>query len=235
MGDRMGTKLPEFDTFWKQGYVLFDVAEKDRNFVAFEDFRKDPKANALSTESGLIQLFSPKIASYGYKDCLGHPAYLPPTEGVNTKTKDTPLALMACKSRYRMHSQLDGTTSHNFANIEDREPCWINPKDAKDRGIVSGDVVQVKNRRGTILAGAYVTDRVQPGVVVVHHGAWFAPMNVNGERIDVHGNSNTLTMDEPTSSLACGNIASTALVEVTKWKGDLPRVYVYEQPETVRA
>lgn len=235
MSDRMGTKLPEFDTFWQQGYVLFDVAEKDRNFVAFEAFRKDPKANALSTESGLIQLFSPKIASYGYKDCLGHPAYLPPTEGVNTKTKDTPLALMTCKSRYRMHSQLDGTTSHNFANIEDREPCWINPKDAKDRGIVSGDVVQVKNRRGTILAGAYVTDRVQPGVVVVHHGAWFAPMNVNGERIDVHGNSNTLTMDEPTSSLACGNIASTALVEVTKWKGDLPRVYVYEQPETVRA
>ena len=38
-----------------------------------------------------------------------------------------------------MHSQLDGTTSHHFANIEDREPCWINPTDAKTRGIESGD------------------------------------------------------------------------------------------------
>ena len=115
-----------------------------------------------------------------------------------------------------MHSQLDGTTSHHFANIEDREPCWINPTDAKTRGIESGDVVLVRNKRGALLAGAYVTDRVMPGVVVVHHGAWFAPMDINGRRIDVHGNSNTLTMDVPTSSLACGNIASTALVEVEK-------------------
>lgn len=132
-----------------------------------------------------------------------------------------------------MHSQLDGTTSHHFVNIEDREPCWINPTDAKTRGIESGDVVLVRNKRGALLAGAYVTDRVMPGVVVVHHGAWFAPMDINGRRIDVHGNSNTLTMDVPTSSLACGNIASTALVEVEKWKGELPRVYVYDQPERV--
>ena len=233
MGDRIGVALPDFDDFWKKGYFLFDVKEKDRNFVAFEDFSNDPKGHALSTESGLIQLFSPKIAGYGYKDCLGHPAYFVPSEGVNTKTKATPLALMACKSRYRMHSQLDGTTSHNFANIEDREPCWINPQDAEARGIKAGDVVLVSNKRGALLAGAYVTNRVMPGVVVVHHGAWFAPMDVNGRRIDVHGNSNTLTMDVPTSSLACGNIASTALVEVEKWKGDLPRVYVYEQPERV--
>lgn len=103
--------------------MLFDVREKDRKFVAFEDFRKDPKAHSLDTESGLIQLYSPKIAGYKYADCLGHPSYFVPSEGVNTKTQDTPLALMACKSRYRMHSQLDGTTSHHFANIEDREPC----------------------------------------------------------------------------------------------------------------
>lgn len=233
MGERIGVKLPNFEDFWKKGYVLFDVREKDRKFVAFEDFRKDPKAHSLDTESGLIQLYSPQIAGYKYADCLGHPSYFVPSEGVNTKTQDTPLALMACKSRYRMHSQLDGTTSHHFANIEDREPCWINPADAKTRGIESGDVVLVRNKRGALLAGAYVTDRVMPGVVVVHHGAWFAPMDVNGRRIDVHGNSNTLTMDVPTSSLACGNIASTALVEVEKWKGELPRVYVYDQPERV--
>ena len=235
MGERIGVKLPEFDDFWKKGYVLYDVRAKDRNFVAFEDFRKDPKANALTTESGLIQLYSPKIAGYGYKDCLGYPSYIEPTEGVNTRTKETPLALMACKSRYRMHSQLDGTMSHDFANIEKREPCWINPVDAKARGIANGDIVLVKNKRGAILAGAYVTERIMPGVVVVHHGAWYDPQKTHEGWIDVHGNSNTLTMDEPTSNLACGNIASTALVEVTKWKGDLPRVSVYDAPEEVRS
>ena len=57
MDEKNGVKLPTFDAFWKKGYVLFDVKEKDRNYVAYADFRKDPKANPLSTESGLIQLY----------------------------------------------------------------------------------------------------------------------------------------------------------------------------------
>ncbi len=235
MGARAGVKMPDFDAFWKKGYVLFDVKPADRQFVAFEKFRQDPKANSLSTESGLIQLFSPRIAGYGYKDCLGHPSFIEPTEGVNTKTAETPLALMACKSRYRMHSQLDGTVSHDFANIEGREPCWINPVDAKARGIKNGDVVLLKNRRGAAMAGAYVTERIIPGVVVLHHGAWYNPKQTKNGLVDVRGNSNTLTMDEPTSNLACGNVSSTALVEVEKWQGDLPRIDVYEQPEQTRA
>ncbi|MFR6359656.1 MAG: hypothetical protein ACLUNV_08585 [Sutterella wadsworthensis] len=75
MGRAGKIAMPDFDEFWKKGYVMFDVADKDRNYVAFEAFRKDPKANALSTESGLIQLYSPKIASYGYDDCKGHPCF----------------------------------------------------------------------------------------------------------------------------------------------------------------
>ena len=230
MGARMKVELPDFDTFWKQGYVMFDVRPEDRNYVCWDKFRADPKVNPMGSESGLIQLFSPKIHGYGYDDCKGHPTFFEPTEGVNNRTKEYPLALMTCKSRYRMHSQLDGTVSHNFANIEDREPCWINPVDAKARGISSGDVVLVKSKRGALLAGAYVTDRIMPGVIVVHHGAWFDPQNLAEGRIDVHGNSNTLTMDVPTSKLACGNIASTANVEVSKWTKELPRVTVYEQP-----
>ena len=132
-----------------------------------------------------------------------------------------------------MHSQLDGTVSHDFANIEDREPLWIHPEDAKARSIKNGDIVLVSNKRGEVLAGAYVTERVMKGVVVLHHGAWFDPQHVKGRRIDVHGNSNTLTMDEPTSKLACGNIASTANVEVSKWNGDIPPVSVYQAPKTV--
>ena len=229
-GKSMGTPLPSFEEFWQKGFHLNDVDEKDKNFVAFEKFRQDPKANALATESGKIQLFSEKIASYHYDDCLGHPAYFQPTEGVNNKTKETPLAYVACKSRYRLHSQLDGTSSRDFANIEGREPMWINPVDAKARGIQSGDVVLVENKRGRVLAGAYVTERIQPGVICIHHGAWYSPQKVHGHTIDVRGNSNTLTMDKPTSKLACGNIASTALVQVTKWTKELPHIEVYDAP-----
>ena len=249
-GDALGVAMPEFEEFWKKGCVLFDVKEKERHFVAFEDFRKDPKTHPLSTESGLIQLYSPKIAGYGYDDCLGHPAYFEPPEGVNTATKTTPLALMTVKSRRRLHSQLDGTlvfenrSGGGLAGIEDpasepvavdgREPLWIHPSDAEARGIRSGDLVLVANGRGRALAGAYVTDRVTKGVVVLRHGAWYAPVETEDGTLDVRGNSNTLTLDEPTSKLACGNIASTALVEVSKWTGERHDVYVFDPVEEAR-
>ena len=102
--------------------------------------------------------------------------------------------------------------------------------DAKSRGIENGDIVLVQSRRGAVLAGAYVTDRVIPGVVVVHHGAWYTPTMVKGRNIDVHGNSNTLTLNKPTSKLANGNIASTANVQVSKWTEELPPVYTMYEP-----
>lgn len=233
-GAQMGVKLPSFENFWKKGYFLYDVRPQERDYVAFANFRKDPKRNSLGTESGLIQIYSPKIASYGYKSCLGHPSYLEPTEGLNTPNKKYPLAYMACKSRYRMHSQLDGTSSHDFASILKREPIWINPENAKSLGIEDGDIVLVKNDRGALLAGAYVTDRIRKDTVVVHHGAWYEPVKMtDGTLLDIHGNSNTLTMDIPTSDLACGNVASSGLVSVTKYTGKLSEIKVWDQPETV--
>ena len=43
----------------------------------------------------------------------------------------------------------------------------VNPADAKARGIVTSDVVQVESRRGRIAATAFVTRSVQPGHVFV--------------------------------------------------------------------
>ena len=55
-------------------------------------------------------------------------------------------------------------------------------------------------------------------------------MKVNGREIDIHGNSNTLTLNKPTSKLANGNIASTANVQVSKWTGEVPVVYTWYEP-----
>ena len=92
-------------------------------------------------------------------------------------------------------------------------------------------MIRVSSLRGAILAGAFVTDSVRPGAVVVHHGGWFDPQKVEGEALDVHGSSTVLTPDDPASSLSCGNIASTALVQVSKWTGTAPEVKVFEPPE----
>ena len=107
---------------------------------------------------------------------------------------------------------------------------WIHPDNAAERGIQTGDVVLVRNDRGNVLAGAVVTDKVRKDVVLIRHGGWFEPQKqADGSTLDVHGNANTLTMDVPTSKLACGNVPSSVLVEVEKFQGVLPTVKIREE------
>lgn len=91
----------------------------------------------------------------------------------------------------------------------------------------------VQSRRGKVLVGALITERIIPGVVVLHHGAWYNPTQTAQGEVDVRGNSNTLVLDKPTSKLARGNLASTANVQVSLWKGAVPPVTVYNQPDRV--
>ncbi len=55
-----GVELPDFDTFWEQGYV--ELPPPAKPFVLFEDFQNDPEANPLQTPSGKVEIFSETIA-----------------------------------------------------------------------------------------------------------------------------------------------------------------------------
>ncbi|SQA96374.1 Dimethyl sulfoxide reductase DmsA precursor [Cedecea neteri] len=46
-----------------------------------------------------------------------------------------------------------------------RQEMWINPLDAKQRGIANGDEVRIFNGRGEVRINAKVTPRIIPGVV----------------------------------------------------------------------
>jgi len=94
------------------------------------------------------------------------------------------------------------------------EPLWIHPNDAATRKIQNGDVVAIYNERGTVLGGAYVTERIMPGVVYMDHGARYDPI-VPGE-IDRGGAINTITPHNLTSKNATGMVVSSFLVEVGK-------------------
>ncbi|MCD8340016.1 MAG: molybdopterin-dependent oxidoreductase [Burkholderiales bacterium] len=229
-----GNPMPAFEDFWKGGFVIFPVSEEAKHYNYFGDFRKNPVTNPLKTESGKIQLYSPKIASYKYEDCPPHPTWLEPTEWLGGQmAKQYPFALITAKSRYRLHSQLDSTASHNYADVEEREPCWIHPDSAKKLGIESGDILEVESKNGRVLAGAIVTDRVRPDVVVIRQGAWYAPEKP-GEvgSLDIHGCDNVLTTDIPSSKLSRGNCANSWLVKVKKYKGELRPIYVWQQPRS---
>ena len=93
-----------------------------------------------------------------------------------------------------------------------RQEVWINPIDAKARGINDGDMLKVWNDRGEIRVAAKVTERIMPGVVAMGQGSWYAP-DRNG--IDRGACMNTLTTQRP-SPLAKGNPQHSNLVEIAK-------------------
>ena len=216
-GEKTGTSLPTFDEFWKKGLVLYERNNDAKTFVPWEKFRKDPAANRLKTESGRIQLYSPLIASFGYEDCPGMPSFLPEKEA---KPEDA-LYYLSPKSSQRLHSQLDGVVRK--PGSQGRELCVINTADASRRGIREGEAVLLENSRGAAIFSALVTDDIMPGAVAVAHGAWCEPKMIGGRLIDNHGCANMLSVDEPTSSLSGGNIASGGWVRAAKWQGeDIP-------------
>ena len=42
--------LPEFDQFWRDGFI--ELPEPEEDYVLFEDFRRDPGVHKLATPSG---------------------------------------------------------------------------------------------------------------------------------------------------------------------------------------
>ena len=48
----------------------------------------------------------------------------------------------------------------------------MNASDARRLGIQNGDTIEVWNDRGKCVTPVYVTERLMPGVVVLHEGAW---------------------------------------------------------------
>jgi len=225
--------MPSFEEFWEKGYFRFDkVDEKKRYFTNYKKFRDDPVANPLKTPSGKIELYSPTIAKFGYKDFAPHAAWIEPFEWLGSeKAKKYPFSVTTPHSRYRLHSQLNNSVLRHFNEIAEREPVLINPKTAEARGIKMGDVVRVFNDRGEILCGAFVTEDVPQNVVIVSEGAWYDP-DVPGEKsLCLHGNLNVLTKDVPSSKMSQSNTAHTSLVEVEKFKGTPKRVRAFDAPK----
>ena len=230
---RRNIALPEFDEFWRQGFV--ELPEPEDEYVLMEEFRRDPDTHRLATPSGRIEIFSETVAGFGYDDCPGHPQWLEPAEWLGAAAaRAYPLHLLTSQPRGRLHSQMDPGPVSRRDKVAGRERLTINPADAAPRGIRSGDIVRVFNGRGACLAGAEVSDAVMPGVVVLPTGAWYDPLEPGTiGSLEVHGNPNVLTLDKGTSKLAQAPSAMSALVQVEKWQGTAPALRVLEPPPSV--
>ena len=231
---KMGIKFKEF---WEKGVVKYDIPDSARKFVRHEAFRKDPVNNALKTETGKIQIFSDKFASFGYKDFKGHPTWFEPAEWLGNKklASKYPLHLVSPHPTYRVHSQLDNTWVQNVHKVQGREPIRISPEDAKKFGVKDGEVVEVFNDRGALLAGVVVTNTIRPGVVAIEEGAWYSPEDASKKNTRCNsGQANLLTSSRPTSQMARATTANTCLVSIRK-AGTVKPNMAYQPPVIIGA
>jgi biotin/methionine sulfoxide reductase len=224
--------IPDFDRFWADGYL--EIPKGADEYVMFDKFRADPEQHKLTTPSGRIELYSEKIAGFGYDDCPPHATWIEPSEWHGAPVAEKyPLHLVSSQPRYKLHSQMDSGPISARGKINGREAVALHPDDAQRRGIKDGDVVRIHNGRGACLAGAIITDTLSPGVAKLSCGAWYDPAGAEDGALCAHGNANVLTHDRGTSKLSQGPSTGTNMVEIERWTGPLPPVRAFETPAIV--
>ncbi|WP_145530860.1 DmsA/YnfE/YnfF family dimethyl sulfoxide reductase [Yersinia alsatica] len=209
--------LPPFEQTNDKGIIDRIFADSSQ-YIALKEFRDDPLNNPLKTPSGKIEIYSEALAKLEKEWQLAPgdritavAEYCPTFEGVSDvdTLRTYPLQMTGFHIKGHTHSSY-----YNVAMLREAVPhqFWMNPIDAKARGLQQGDMVEIFNDRGRILIAVKITERVLPGVITVPQGAW---RNLNREGIDVGGCINTLTTLRP-SPLAKGNPQHTNLVEVKR-------------------
>ncbi|MGP8304683.1 trimethylamine-N-oxide reductase TorA [Vibrio sp. YIC-376] len=222
--------MPEFYEFWEKSVLDFG---EGKPWVRHADFRKDPELNPLGTPSGFIEITSRKIGRYGYEHCQEHPMWFEKSERSHggPGSDKYPFWLQSCHPDKRLHSQMCESEEFRATYaVQGREPVYINPVDAKAKGIKDGDLVRVFNGRGQLLAGAVLTDSYPRGVIRIEEGAWYGPLNEKEGAICTYGDPNTLTQDIGSSELAQATSANTCIVNFEKFTGKVPPVTSFGGP-----
>lgn len=185
-------ELPTYDEGVAMGAFTYDIAPSDE----VDPFILDPEANPLETATGKIQIYSPELAEFAETwelqtgDIITPvPVYFPGFDGPDDVTDEFPL--MICD--YHTKSTTHSTYAVNEA-LNEMTPLqvWINPLDAQAYGISDLDNVRLVSAQGEIRTQAKVTNRVIPGTLMYPQGGWHEA-DMNGDRVDHGGCSNTLT------------------------------------------
>jgi len=187
----------------------------------------------LQTPSGKFEFESQTLMRFDPNDKERLPicTYIPSWEGPDSKLYDTyKLQLVSPHAKYSFHTMGDGkdTTINDIDQHRmfiDGYRYWIfrmNPKDAAERGVRHGEVVEVYNDRGSVLCGLEVTERLPIGTVHSYEScADYQTIGVPGESTEMNGCINILTPKRFITKHAHGLAVNSCLVEVRKWEGGI--------------
>jgi molybdopterin guanine dinucleotide-containing S/N-oxide reductase-like protein len=243
-------KYISWEEYEKKGYYCFRTSDDWENDPpGLRKFYEDPENNPLGTPTGKLEFYSERLAKH-FPDDTERPPYPKWIERGEThderlsgeRAKKYPLLMMSNHPKWRMHAQCDDiswTREILTCKVKGQdgymyEPLWLNPATAVPRGIKNGDIVKAYNERGAVLCGAYVTERIMPGVAYVDHGArvdWIVP-----GKVDRGGAINLISPNAVTSKNCLGQATSGFLVEVEKvtmaqmeeWRTKYPEAFARE-------
>ena len=214
-----GVALPGFQQFWAEGFV--ELPPPERDFVLFEDFRRDPERHPLKTPSGRIEIVVRRHrAASTMTDCPPHPAWFAargmarqrhaPSAGRSIWSRISPAA--GCTARWTRDR------SRARQKIAGREPVRINPA---GRG-----AARHRRRRHACACSttaapaspaAVVDADVMPGVAVMATGAWFDPADGRGRARAARQSQRAHARHRHLSRWRRAPSALTALVEIERW------------------
>lgn len=241
-----------WDEFQEKGYYAAPTVENWEDAPhGFYPFYEDPEANPLGTPSGKLEFYSTALQHY-FPDDTSRPPYPHYIEHDDRlfeslqcdRAKDFPYLIVSNHPRWRVHANMDDVTW--FREIETckvkgpdgylYEPVWINPVDAEKKGgIKNGDVVKILNDRGWVLGGAYITERIKPGVIYQDHGARLDPIEVG--KADRGGANNLIAptevaMKNTNAEVTSGYLIDFEKVDVFELAKQYPEAFAREFNET---
>ncbi|MEM2914995.1 MAG: molybdopterin dinucleotide binding domain-containing protein, partial [Candidatus Bathyarchaeia archaeon] len=175
------SKFISFKKWKERGYWLLPVDPewRKKNIPLLKLFTEFPELCPLKTPSGKVEFYSERLAKHFPGDCERPPIpkWIPYGKTwqeslLHKRSKKYPFLLVSNHPRWRMHAQLDDalwlreipTCKIKGPDGYFYEPLWINPVDAEKLEIKTGDILKVYNEWGVVLGGAYVTNRIMPGV-----------------------------------------------------------------------
>lgn len=236
--------------FIKKGYYVLPPLESNcRDPLAYNWFYESRKRDVpelaplpseyygrynegLQTPSGKYEFEAQTLKRFdpNDEDRLPICTYIPSIEGEESPLYEKyKLMLISPHSKYSFHTQGDSKDSdineirEHRINI-DGYNYWIfrmNTDDAAERGLKTGDLIEVYNDRGSVLCALDTTERLPHGVCHSYEAcADFRALGEPGRSPEVNGCINTLTTSEMIIKRAHGLAVNSCLVEVRKWEGD---------------
>ena len=219
-----------FEEFMEKGYYAAPTADDWEDYPrGWENFCQDPESFPLQTPTGKIEFYATGLAEHFPDDEERPPVphFIPYGEShqeslLHERSKEFPYLIVSNHPRWRIHANMDDspwlreipTCKVDGPDGYKYEPVWINPVDAADLGVESGDIVKIYNDRGWVLGGVIVTERIVPGAVYQDHGARLDPIEEGVS--DRGGANNLIAPTKITSKNAAGEVTSGFLVGIEK-------------------